>query len=155
MITLLLCKQPWGIWVIFESTMNSCQQITSLYTCLFYYSYSLVIVYKMFAGHYVGSVINSTRNCPLIMWLGTLVYIHLYKGIDHFEQVVGFLLPCIISLAQREPLGLIRSCSAVGLKPTWGLVPHTGAIGLAYSFDHVGPMATNVHDCALLLEVSR
>ena len=44
---------------------------------------------------------------------------------------------------------------AVGLKPTWGLVPHTGAIGLAYMIDHVGPMAKNVEDCALLLEVSR
>ena len=89
------------------------------------------------------------------MWLGTLVYIHLYKGMAHFEKVVGFLLPCIISLALMELFDLFLSCYAVGLKPTWGLVPHTGAIGLAYSFDHVGPMATNVHDCALLLEVSR
>lgn len=44
-------------------------------------------------------------------------------------------------------------CGIVGLKPTWGLVPYTGIIGLDSSIDHVGPMAANVHDCALLLEV--
>lgn len=44
-------------------------------------------------------------------------------------------------------------CGIVGLKPTWGLVPYTGAIGLDSSIDHAGPMASNVLDCALLLEV--
>ncbi|MDR0478675.1 MAG: amidase [Burkholderiaceae bacterium] len=41
----------------------------------------------------------------------------------------------------------------VGLKPTWGLVPYTGVMGLDYTIDHVGPMARNVADVALLLEV--
>ena len=36
----------------------------------------------------------------------------------------------------------------VGLKPTYGLVPYTGTVGLAYSMDHVGPMARTVSDCA-------
>ena len=43
-------------------------------------------------------------------------------------------------------------CGIVGLKPTWGLVPYTGIIGLDASIDHVGPMCKNVHDCALLLD---
>lgn len=41
----------------------------------------------------------------------------------------------------------------VGLKPTYGLVPYTGAMGIEMSLDHLGPMTRTVHDCALFLEV--
>ncbi|KAK7104603.1 hypothetical protein V1264_019296 [Littorina saxatilis] len=41
----------------------------------------------------------------------------------------------------------------VGLKPTWGLVPYTGASNIEPTVDHLGPMARTVTDCALLLEV--
>ena len=41
----------------------------------------------------------------------------------------------------------------VGLKPTWGLVPYTGASNIEPTVDHLGPMAATVTDCALLLEV--
>lgn len=41
----------------------------------------------------------------------------------------------------------------VGHKPTHGLVPYTGIVGLGYSFDHAGPMARTVEDCALALDV--
>jgi amidase len=44
-------------------------------------------------------------------------------------------------------------CGAYGLKPTYGLVPYTGASSLEYSIDHLGPMARSVEDVALLLEV--
>ncbi|KAK3603254.1 hypothetical protein CHS0354_007586 [Potamilus streckersoni] len=44
-------------------------------------------------------------------------------------------------------------CGIVGLKPTFGLVPYTGACPIEITIDHLGPMARNVHDCALLLEV--
>jgi aspartyl-tRNA(Asn)/glutamyl-tRNA(Gln) amidotransferase subunit A len=40
----------------------------------------------------------------------------------------------------------------IGLKPTFGLVPRTGVIPLAWSLDHVGPLAHTVNDAALLLE---
>ena len=43
-------------------------------------------------------------------------------------------------------------CGIVGLKPTFGLVPHTGVIGLEPTFDHVGPMARTVADVASTLE---
>jgi len=36
---------------------------------------------------------------------------------------------------------------------THGLVPYTGVVGPGHSFDHTGPMATSVEDCALLLDV--
>ena len=45
-------------------------------------------------------------------------------------------------------------CGIVGLKPTWGLVPYTGAVSIETTIDHLGPMARTVEDCALLLEVS-
>ena len=44
-------------------------------------------------------------------------------------------------------------CGIVGLKPTYGLVPYTGALSIEYSFDHVGPMTRTVAENALLLEV--
>lgn len=39
-----------------------------------------------------------------------------------------------------------------GMKPTHGLVPYTGTASLVPMLDHVGPMATNVNDMALLLQ---
>ena len=44
-------------------------------------------------------------------------------------------------------------CGVVGLKPTQGLVPYTGAMPVEMTVDHLGPMARNVTDCARLLEV--
>lgn len=41
----------------------------------------------------------------------------------------------------------------VGLKPTFGLVPYTGALSIEFSYDHLGPMARTVADCALLMDV--
>uniref|UniRef100_A0A093UW83 Amidase n=1 Tax=Talaromyces marneffei PM1 TaxID=1077442 RepID=A0A093UW83_TALMA len=40
-----------------------------------------------------------------------------------------------------------------GLKPTHGLIPYTGAIGLAPMVDHLGPLAEKLEDIALLLQV--
>ena len=44
-------------------------------------------------------------------------------------------------------------CGIVGFKPTYGLVSSEGCFPLAPSFDHVGPMARTVEECAALLEV--
>ncbi|XP_071495095.1 amidase-like [Diadema antillarum] len=41
----------------------------------------------------------------------------------------------------------------VGLKPTHGLVPYTGAMAMEPALDHLGPMARTVQECAQLLEV--
>lgn len=44
-------------------------------------------------------------------------------------------------------------CGIVGLKPSWGLVPYTGILGMNATIDHAGPMTRSVTDNALLLEV--
>jgi aspartyl-tRNA(Asn)/glutamyl-tRNA(Gln) amidotransferase subunit A len=43
-------------------------------------------------------------------------------------------------------------CGVVGLKPTYGRVSRAGALPLAWSLDHVGPIGRTVADCALLLQ---
>ncbi len=43
-------------------------------------------------------------------------------------------------------------CGIVGLKASYGLVSARGVIPLAWSYDHVGPMARSVADCAAVLE---
>jgi len=44
-------------------------------------------------------------------------------------------------------------CGIVGMKPTWGLVPYSGILGMNPNIDHTGPMTGTVADNALLLEV--
>jgi aspartyl-tRNA(Asn)/glutamyl-tRNA(Gln) amidotransferase subunit A len=43
-------------------------------------------------------------------------------------------------------------CGVVGFKPTFGVVSRTGVCPLAWTLDHVGPMARTVEDAALLLD---
>jgi amidase len=43
-------------------------------------------------------------------------------------------------------------CGIVGLKPTFGLVPHTGVVGADPSLDYLGPMARRVEDVAATLQ---
>jgi amidase len=50
----------------------------------------------------------------------------------------------------RQPSGWSGIC---GFKPTFGLVPYTGAMGQEFCIDHLGPMTATVADNALLLEV--
>jgi aspartyl-tRNA(Asn)/glutamyl-tRNA(Gln) amidotransferase subunit A len=42
-------------------------------------------------------------------------------------------------------------CGITGLKPTYGRVSRAGVLPLAWSMDHVGPMARTAADCALML----
>lgn len=44
-------------------------------------------------------------------------------------------------------------CGVFGLKPTYGLVPYTGCLGIDPCIDHVGPLARTAPDAALLLDV--
>ena len=43
-------------------------------------------------------------------------------------------------------------CGVTGFKPSYDLVSRTDVIQLSSSFDHVGPIARTVEDCALLLD---
>jgi aspartyl-tRNA(Asn)/glutamyl-tRNA(Gln) amidotransferase subunit A len=48
--------------------------------------------------------------------------------------------------------GPASHCGVVGLMPTFGLVSRRGVITNSYTFDHCGPLARTVADCALVLE---
>lgn len=45
------------------------------------------------------------------------------------------------------------NCGCYGMKPTHGLVPYTGTMGVEQTIDHLGPVTNTVADNALLLEV--
>jgi len=49
----------------------------------------------------------------------------------------------------RGPASL---CGVVGLMPTFGLVSRAGVITNSYTFDHCGPLARTVEDCAVALQ---
>ena len=63
---------------------------------------------------------------------------------------------CDVALGS-ETGGSIRNpsshCGIVGVKPSYGLVSRHGLIDLSMSLDQIGPMARNVKDAALLLDV--
>jgi len=44
-------------------------------------------------------------------------------------------------------------CGITGYMPTYGLVSRAGVIPNSFTFDHCGPMARTVEDCAILLQV--
>lgn len=50
----------------------------------------------------------------------------------------------------RVPAAL---CGVVGFKPTFGRVPTAGIVPLSWTIDHVGPVARDMADAALLVEV--
>lgn len=62
---------------------------------------------------------------------------------------------CVGFAIGTETLGSISSpstrCGVTGLRPTFGLVPRTGAMALSWSMDKIGPICRSVEDCALVL----
>jgi Asp-tRNA(Asn)/Glu-tRNA(Gln) amidotransferase A subunit family amidase len=54
-----------------------------------------------------------------------------------------------------ETLGSISSpstrCGCSGLRPSFGLVPRTGAMALSWTMDKIGPICRSVEDCAIVL----
>jgi Asp-tRNA(Asn)/Glu-tRNA(Gln) amidotransferase A subunit family amidase len=64
---------------------------------------------------------------------------------------------CVAFAIGSETLGSISSpctrCGATGLRPSFGLVPRTGAMALSWTMDKLGPIARSAEDCALVLNV--
>ena len=62
---------------------------------------------------------------------------------------------CLGFALGTETLGSISSpstrCGATGLRPTFGFVPRTGAMALAWTMDKIGPICRSVEDCALVM----
>src|SRR6202158_2790267 len=62
---------------------------------------------------------------------------------------------CVGFAIGTETLGSISSpstrCGVTGLRPSFGLVPRTGAMALTWSMDKIGPITRSVEDCALVL----
>ncbi len=62
---------------------------------------------------------------------------------------------CVGFAIGTETLGSISSpctrCGATGLRPSYGLVPRTGAMALTWSMDKIGPIARTVEDVAIVL----
>ncbi len=63
---------------------------------------------------------------------------------------------CVAFAIGSETLGSIASpstrCGDSGLRPTFGLVPRTGAMALSWTMDKLGPICRSAEDCALVLQ---
>ncbi len=63
---------------------------------------------------------------------------------------------CVGFAIGSETLGSISSpstrCGCSGLRPSFGLVPRTGAMALSWTMDKLGPICRSVEDCALVLD---
>jgi len=63
---------------------------------------------------------------------------------------------CVGFAIGSETLGSISSpstrCGDSGLRPSFGLVPRTGAMALSWTMDKLGPICRTAEDCALVLE---
>ncbi len=62
---------------------------------------------------------------------------------------------CVGFSIGTETLGSISSpstrCGATGLRPSFGLVPRSGAMALSWTMDKIGPICRSVEDCAMVL----
>lgn len=62
---------------------------------------------------------------------------------------------CVGFAIGSETLGSIASpstrCGDSGLRPTFGLVPRTGAMALSWTMDKLGPICRTAEDCGLVL----
>jgi Asp-tRNA(Asn)/Glu-tRNA(Gln) amidotransferase A subunit family amidase len=62
---------------------------------------------------------------------------------------------CVGFSIGTETLGSISSpstrCGTTGLRPSFGLVPRTGAMALSWTMDKIGPICRSVEDCAMVL----
>jgi Asp-tRNA(Asn)/Glu-tRNA(Gln) amidotransferase A subunit family amidase len=67
----------------------------------------------------------------------------------------GVSAGCLGFAIGTETLGSISSpstrCGVTGLRPSFGLVPRTGAMALSWSMDKIGAITRSVEDCAIVV----
>jgi Asp-tRNA(Asn)/Glu-tRNA(Gln) amidotransferase A subunit family amidase len=63
---------------------------------------------------------------------------------------------CVVFSIGSETTGSISGpstrCGVTGLRPTFGFVPRTGSMTLAWSLDKLGPITRSAEDCAMVLQ---
>jgi Asp-tRNA(Asn)/Glu-tRNA(Gln) amidotransferase A subunit family amidase len=63
---------------------------------------------------------------------------------------------CVAFAIGSETLGSISApstrCGVTGLRPTFGVVPRTGAMALSWTMDKLGPISRSAEDCDLVLQ---
>jgi Asp-tRNA(Asn)/Glu-tRNA(Gln) amidotransferase A subunit family amidase len=63
---------------------------------------------------------------------------------------------CVAFAIGSETLGSISSpstrCGTTGFRPSFGFVPRTGAMALAWTMDKLGPICRATEDCALVMQ---
>jgi aspartyl-tRNA(Asn)/glutamyl-tRNA(Gln) amidotransferase subunit A len=64
----------------------------------------------------------------------------------------GFVLAAMGSDTGGSIRNPAACCGVVGLKPTYGLVSRYGVIPNSWAYDHCGPLAWTVEDCAIVLD---
>jgi aspartyl-tRNA(Asn)/glutamyl-tRNA(Gln) amidotransferase subunit A len=115
--------------------------------------------------HAAGAVVLGKTNLHEFAYGGTCTNVEFgaVRNPWHLEHVPGgssggsgaavaaALCPAALG---SDTAGSVRlpaaQCGVVGLKPTYGRISIDGVIPLAWSLDHVGPMARTVADVALL-----
>ena len=65
----------------------------------------------------------------------------------------GFMPAAMGSDTGGSIRGPASFCGITGFMPTFGLVSRAGVMPNSFTFDHCGPMARSVEDCAILLQV--
>lgn len=81
-----------------------------------------------------------------------LVASHVLKS--HGNGGLGTTVELAIGSDQAGSVRIPASYNGIyGLKPTFGLIPYTGAASMSPMIDHLGPIASRLEDIAALLEV--
>lgn len=115
------------------------------------------------------AVILGKTNIPILSWTGT--HAHDSWAGPTLNAVLEDRVPggssagtacavaaqmCVLGLAEETGGSIQNPASAhglVGIKPTIGLVPNVGVVPLSSNRDVVGPIARNVRDAAICLDV--
>jgi len=101
----------------------------------------------------MGSTNENSAYGPVLNYINQA---HVAGGSSGGSAVAVQAGMCQVSLG-TDTGGSIRMpaafCGVVGLKPTYGLVSRWGLIAYASSFDTIGPIANNVADARLVLDV--